>query len=110
MNKQFDEWLIKSDYREIIADLCCLAIGQSITKAFYRLPFSMQWGVYLEFFDSVGIVIDIDPQRDSFEWFIWLKDEPIRFEQLKINTRPEAQQEAIKKAFEILEAQLKDNG
>ena len=84
-NKQFEEWLKDS----------------SIMYQFYvdgytwdRIPFSMQWGVYLEFFDSVGIDLEYEFNFIITHWTQFFKKRP---------TRTEAQQEAIKKAFEIIE-------
>ena len=71
------------------------------------------WGYLLEFFDSVGIIVDIQPVMNynsetytsvnnfiiNITKFNELNEAEIPHEE----TRPEAQQEAIKKAFEILE-------
>ena len=100
-NEQFKEWFLISDYREIISIKMKLKIGESITEQFYKLPFSMQWGVYLEFFDSVGIYIDMDC-HDTDEGFYFYIGNHSEYAGLVYPTRQEAQQEAIKKAFELL--------
>ena len=71
MNKKFEEWLR----------------SYAILKAFKNVPFSMQWGTYLEFFDSVGIRLD----KIFIELYSSLAE-----------SIEDAQKEAINKAFEIL--------
>jgi hypothetical protein len=86
MNKQFEEW-----FETWEKEWMQLALFDN-DISFEDWPFQLQWGVYLEFFDSVGIDIDslyLDTQlffeENSPDW-----------------NRLEAQQEAVKKAFEIL--------
>lgn len=94
-NKQFEEWL-KERYKFSI-------------KNFETYPFSMQWGVYLEFFDSVGIELKTPKVYDGspigYKWGNWVLRSGSRHPEyvLTFKTRERAQQEAIKKAFEILE-------
>jgi hypothetical protein len=91
MNKQFEEWWQTHEvYDNTPMDL----LSQ---YDFYELPFSLQWGVYLEFFDSVGIRINA-----GFQWFRIFKQGATPYFEDKFKSRQEAQQEAIKKAFEIL--------
>ena len=114
-NKQFEEWL--SNYNKTLLNHKIETGAQSIAFSLQpkdiwsNLPFSMQWGVYLEFFDSVGITIQISPDWDytkiggtgdlTFEYIVFgLK--PPGEGLMGFKTRQEAQQEAIKKAFEIL--------
>jgi hypothetical protein len=75
-------------------------IDGTYVEFFNQLPPSMQWGVYLEFFDSVGIVIEIEADRyqnSIMGWKYYISGSSVFY-----NTRQEAQTEAIKKAFEIL--------
>ena len=90
-NKQFEEWL-KEDQNTCFHD-------------FDLLEESQKWGVYLEFFDSVGYVVQVF-NTHAWKWVYQVdSNKPnkhgSRHEQFE--TRQEAQQEAIKKAFEILE-------
>lgn len=55
---EFRKWLILSDLREQIEIFCKLKINDTISEAFFELPNSMKYGVYVDFFDSVGIVIE----------------------------------------------------
>ena len=103
-NKQFEEWLEGSSTKPrapIMID--CLDNGLEIniraTEYFYQLPFSMQWGVYLEFFDSVEIDIHVFGSRSDNRWYYEIRNDRNK----SVESRQEAQQEAIKKAFEILE-------
>lgn len=73
---------------------------------FYGLPFSMKYGVYLEFFDSVGILVkafDYPMSKgDDWWWDIRLKNEEYNdWESGGFKTRQEAQKQAIIKANEI---------
>ncbi len=107
-NKQFEEWY----------DVAYSSDGVKLRyDHFEQLPFSMQWGVYLEFFDSVGICIDSVWRFDLGFGFILIDKyghETHSYYDVKFNsicdaifwdTRTEAQKEAIKKAFEILNKQ-----
>lgn len=85
-NKQFEEW-VENDYE----------IGQDIT--FWDLPFSMQWGVYLEFFDSVHIVI----HQTAFDRFEFITVDVAFNFYSKSTNRTKAQIEGIEKAFKVLE-------
>lgn len=78
--------------------------GQLVTNTFDSMPFSMQYGVLVDFFDSVGIYIHIE--LDEFGAVL---GEPIHECKLSINfneiddelTRHQARQKAIEKANEI---------
>lgn len=111
-SKIFEEWLWKNyeDIRmscyegEWCTENSIVVIGQ-----FDKLPFSMQWGVYLEFFDSVDLFVDLKLSGKTgskgdrtllFNPIIIIKDKVHEVELSK--PRKEAQQEAIKQAFEIL--------
>jgi hypothetical protein len=67
------------------------------------MPWSFRWGVYLEFFDSVGIEISLGLLHWSgkYSWSIYDRNINVFFSR-QFDTRQEAQTEAIKKAFEIL--------
>ena len=92
MNKQFEEWF---EHSEIHFELYKADNDCRFDMA--QLPFSMQWGVYLEFFDSNRIYIGKDACEFNTYWVCkYEEDKEDVFEDL-------TQQEAIKKAFEILE-------
>lgn len=65
---------------------------------FDQLPFEMQSGVYLAFFDSVGIVVSVD-ELDNL-WCSFVNDDS-RHNDWNIPSRPEALKEAIKQANKI---------
>lgn len=70
--------------------------------AFELLPFSMQQGVYLEYYDSVGCYITIivdSPLRN--EWDIWYK-KSLKAPKGRGKSRQEALTEAFKKADELI--------
>lgn len=79
-----------------------------VSKIFNDLPDSMKWGVYQDYFDSVGIEVNAERgydlvysvYNDSYEWFVDLYESDasqVGF----TKTRPEARTKAIEKANEI---------
>lgn len=108
MNKQFENW-IDSHYTHDGIDT-----AKEWEKSF---PISMQWGVYLEFFDSVGMTIYLDYFAPREQWHVVIVEPNKKGTHDCYNviansicdgipvmeSRQEAQKEAIKKAFEILE-------
>jgi hypothetical protein len=73
---------------------------------FEDFPNSMKFGVYVDFFDSVGIYIDIVVTAYGFEVSIWEKNKsgdchPLS-EAYDFTTRHEARTKAIEKAQQIL--------
>lgn len=98
-NNQFEDWLEVREKCMIGLEGYC-AINIYVIEHFNQLPPAFQWGVYLEFFDSVGIVIEIEADRyqnSIMGWKYYISGSSVFY-----NTRQEAQTEAIKKAFEIL--------
>ena len=81
---------------------------------FEGLEPSMQYGVYVDFFDSVGIYVDIDSYRWNieqtvFEWVIQDNNTNpnVYYEtEQSCKTRHEARIKAIEKANEIINEQL----
>lgn len=91
MNKQFEEW-VRVNYPNYYM------------TEFNGLPFIFQWGVYLEFFDSVGLDIGVFKATAGLNpWVSSVLETSGDLDEKHYSTRLEAQQEAIKKAFEILE-------
>jgi hypothetical protein len=65
---------------------------------FSCLPESMQYGVYVDFFDSVGVRVIISVYWEDKEYF---QVDTHNFSEYDINARPEARTAAIEKANEI---------
>lgn len=100
MNEQFEQWYkTSSTIEEVSIYAGERNVGLDEICDFYNLPFGFQWGVYLEFFDSVGIEIYIHCSNDVTIW----KNGNELYYSSRILTRTEAQKAAIEKAFEILE-------
>lgn len=92
----FEKWYRKSAYQDAVI----------FYEQFKRLSFNMQWGVYLEFFDSKGITISTSHVIDGrTQLRIWRKLTLNDFAS-KYPTRQQAQIEAIKKASMIREMQI----
>lgn len=100
----------KEDFKEWFNNL---PMQKSIDKmrlvAFYTLPPSMQYGVYVDWFDSVGLSIRVGIHYDDFEdeyiGFHPIIFKPTDFYQLSWSldlerTRAEARTKAIEKATE----------
>jgi hypothetical protein len=100
MNKQFKEW-----YRDVFSKEHDI---HEDAKSVEMMPWPFRWGVYLEFFDSVGIHLDCHAFKNvnykiCYGYQIRYADKGDELHQSNWDwTRTEAQQEAIKKAFEIL--------
>ena len=85
-----------------------------VLNKFYREVFSMQSGVYLEFFDSKGIYIETGGINwDSNGLHFWnniQEDRNINGDNgTMFNSRGEATKKAIEKANEILNLRVKNN-
>ena len=105
MNKQFEEWFEDHDpYLNKTVQLARQMRAGYETAEFEDYPSSMQWGVYLEFFDSVGIFITAFKRFKAngyyFESGEYSKE--ASFYSSTSITLEEAQKESIKKAFDIL--------
>lgn len=83
------------------------------------IPANMRYGVYVDFFDSVGIVIDTHPILDydmknytkvlQFQVYVRKLNAPDKSqESLECETRQEARFEAIKKADQIYNNEKKN--
>jgi hypothetical protein len=84
--EDFEKWYFDND-KNVYIDL----------KSFYSLDESMQYGVYVDFFDSVGIDIDIfkTPEGKYLSAVEMEGNDNIH------NTRQEARTAAIEKANEL---------
>ena len=78
---------------------------------YYLLPDSMKWGVYVDWFDSVGLIIDMTYSQYEVNgfWFGVFKGKYYEFVEFDSNdvTRHEARTEAIKKGDELFNNQEK---
>jgi len=77
----------------------------SKTVKFYLLPPSMQYGVYVDFFDSVGIYIEASHLNTTGKYGVGISDKDGYLLTIKTETRHEARQKAIEKANEIYNSQ-----
>lgn len=90
--KEFKEWY-ENPKRE------AWAILRSY-KYFLTLPESMQWGVYVDFFDWVGVYISLESESPSrFKIDVWSSEIIEEFDDLE--SREEARIKAIELANEI---------
>lgn len=109
--EQFEKWF-KRDFKGWVDNEIGNACADSDLEDFYDLPLSMQWGVYLEYYDSVDICIEIPSwsQTGGYSYGVRIAKEPYSLEIIKNSwgTRREAQIEALKKADEIVNKRLND--
>jgi hypothetical protein len=95
--KKFEKWFTNSDnHKGFDAEQVALDRKYRL-NLFYQLTKSMQYGVYVDFFDSVGI--EIYNLKTISELFDKNNKKCYYIEELK--TRPEARTKAIEKANEI---------
>lgn len=103
----FEEWLINNKINQEVleVDSSDYYASYDVYDLFYNIPQSMQYGVYVDFFDSVGIELIIWKEGIYFdvELFCGMKNEWIQ----SCGTRQEARTEAVKKANELLNNKLK---
>lgn len=104
--EKFEEWLKTTSRNEVVetSKFDNWIEPNDFIDEFYDLPLSYQWGVYLEFFDSEGVYISMKSENNNrFVWDIWTEK---LYEEHEEETRQQAQAEAVKKAFEILDERL----
>jgi hypothetical protein len=116
--QQFEKWYNVKFRLDLISSInsnnYIVSTSPSI-DSFYKLPFEMQIGVYLAYYDSLGIIIDIEADlyndknvflyiwhiNSFFEWDCSSHNDIPPFK-----TRNEAYKEAFKKADELINKQL----
>ena len=90
--KDFDKWMFEDTQFEAYSDI---AEYFDLDK----LPFSMQYGVYVDFFDSVDIIIHSGRSLKAFSWYATYT---LKHYQTRVaSTRSKARIGAIKRANEI---------
>lgn len=93
----------KEDFKKWFYKNLTLKYTFDLEHWFPYLPFSMRYGILVDFFDSVGVFILINKQFD-LEVYDFNIDNGTDFyesETFEFKTRHEARTEAIKKAKEI---------
>ena len=100
---EFNEWYVTNDEWDDMT-LYTNIDGYNPIVGFEDIHPSMKYGVYVDFFDSVGIQVSNRPYFDTFEW----KVDMIDHEKKKVDmnsdaelTRTEARTQAITKANEL---------
>ena len=97
----FEKWLIKQKLSTHVlrTDYNWNDIGfHNGMTLIELLPQSMKYGVYVDWFDSVGVDIDVFRSNASDKLFYWNVEGEIS---QPLKTRQEARTEAIRKANEI---------
>ena len=83
-------------------------MGMGYWGRFYSLPFSMQYGVYVDFFDIFGTTISVFEEMIDGRYFDFIISEANgNFHQNDVyyRTRQEAREQAIEKANKIYNKQ-----
>lgn len=110
---QFNEWIFKY-FKDNLIIYTYKNIGYyadevdvDIDDIFEHLPFSAQYGILVDFFDSVGMQIYVKPLVNK-TWSVYIDNygTHVMEEYLLAPTRRQAREEAIKKANEILNEKL----
>lgn len=100
--KEFQGWYLNQNfYIECVVDVDGNTDrwNLNLNDEWFSMPDSMKYGVYQDYFDSVGITIRILTTRENFFY-------AIRHHEGDISTRPEARTASILKANEIRNKQL----
>jgi hypothetical protein len=96
--EEFEKWFTNSDnHKGFDAEQIALDRKYRL-KVFYQLYPSMQYGVYVDFFDSVDLNINVICYCNGDEWQFDIEQ---RQEFYNTKSRPEARVLAIEKANEI---------
>lgn len=104
----FEKWYLKTQNKPKYLDTS--QIRYSILAWFYAQPFNMQYGVYVDFFDSVGIRVFVEQLRDNTFSVQYSYCSEVRFLRgipNKFLDRSEARQKAIEKANELYNEKYK---
>ena len=84
----------KEDFEEWFTEIIKLNTGW-----FDRLPKSMQYGVYVDFFDSLGLIVESQRCLSGYKYYV--TDTPNFFQAYNTKTRPQARTKVIEKANKI---------
>ena len=101
--KDFEKWVSRADKGGIGDFFDCMQMKEYEPQEdwdidFYSLPPSMQYGVIVDWLDTVGIVIEIELDKD-FGFFACVNQSSRGLSYT--DTRSQARQKAIDKATEI---------
>ena len=110
--EEFEKWLILQDWyddyyienKEIITSFC----DSHVLISFERLPYSMKYGVFIDYFNSVNYKVYVAYNEVAHKWNWHIDFKPLRDD---CNGYPEfeiaeARIEAIKKANELRNKKL----
>ena len=106
--EDFEKWLISNEINQEILSIENMNYygAFDLFDLFEKLPFSCQYGVLVDWFDSVGINVQITQEFDNSSKYQRGFNVEVDFEELFNNndcfeTRPEARTQAILKGMEI---------
>lgn len=107
----FSEWLVKNKSATI--EILGTTFNFSTIGSFSYLPFSMMWGIYEDFFESVNINVFITPCHNAdeeIETYTYYFVPDFDDESPDFKTKIEAKKDAINMCNEIFNsATTKDN-
>jgi hypothetical protein len=98
----FEKWFNATEISDLIIGTVYHYYGDEdvyFYDAFNNLPPSAKYGVYVDFFDSVGVSVEIMPLDCGISYYWLINDNEMN--DGETDTRPEARTEAIEKANEI---------
>lgn len=104
--KLFEEWFMNLPMSYFWGDYIAIVENGKLNRlgVFRCLPPSMQWGVYVDFFDANGITIEISKVPTLSVFYFMIDDDANEPEMFK--SHPEARHHALTKANEILNERL----
>ena len=95
--ESFEEWFIDWVFRNALNEY--RIPKKERMELFYSLPLSMQYGVLVDFFDSVGLIVENKKSISAYSYYV--TNTPKYFQSFLAKTRHEARTKAIEKANEI---------
>ena len=96
--KDFEKWYLDPIQKKTYKTISNLGGDKAIMLNWFSLSDSHRYGVLVDWFDSVGIYIEIcKNSREVIGWYFYINDDQSVGDEW-ITTRPQAREKAIEKA------------
>ena len=79
-------------------------LDDDLIEVFYCGVLSEQFGVYVDFFDSVGLMIEIKRELQFGDFYVQINDKEYKGDRFRL--RPEARSSSLSKASQIFNERL----
>ena len=95
----FQQWFCSNDNHHGLNDYQISLDKKYRMSLFNQLTPSMQYGVYVDFFDSKGFIVEAGRSMEGYSYFVTTTT--AAYQQFSASNRPEARSQAIIKANEL---------